>query len=147
MTVRPPAERPGGAPAAASPLVLIVDDNSRNRKLARDVLNAAGLRTVEAGSAGEAIAIAERDLPDVILMDLGLPDMGGVAATQRLREGERTARIPVVALTAVPLDGDHWHLAAGFDGYLEKPIDVREFPARVGAFCATHAPPPGHGEG
>ncbi len=121
---------------APAPLVLVVDDNERNRKLARDVLNAAGLRTVEAGSGAEAIALAGRDLPNVILMDLGLPDMDGVAATKRLREAERTAGIPVVALTSTPFDGGDWHLSAGFVGYLEKPIDVEAFPAQVRAFCA-----------
>jgi two-component system cell cycle response regulator DivK len=146
VTARPPAAGPGGATAAAPPLVLIVDDNARNRKLARDVLNAAGFRTVEAGSGGDAIVQADREQPDVILMDLGLPDMDGVAATQRLRQRERTARIPVVALTSIPSDGDDWLLGAGFDGYLEKPIDIREFPARVGAFCPKHRAPPRHRE-
>ncbi len=86
------------------PLVLIVDDNDRNRKLARDVLHLARFRTLEAASAAEGIALASAHLPDVILMDLRLPDLDGMAAARLLRAGPRTSRIPVVALTALRLD-------------------------------------------
>ena len=90
---------------ARDPLVLIVDDNDRNRKLARDVLGAAGFRTIDAATAAQGIALAEEHVPDVILMDLRLPDMDGADATRRLATDERTARIPVVAMSASPLEG------------------------------------------
>jgi two-component system cell cycle response regulator DivK len=118
------------------PLVLIVDDNDRNRKLARDVLRMAGIRTLEAATAAEGIAIASEHLPDVILMDLRLPDLDGAGAARSLRADPRTARIPVVAMTALPLDArDDWLLDAGFAGYIVKPIDIDEFPNVVRGFC------------
>jgi len=118
------------------PLVLIVDDNDRNRKLAGDVLRLAGFRTIEAASAAEGIALATELLPDVILMDLRLPDLDGTEAARMLRAGPRTSRIPVVALTALPIDArDDWLLDAGFAGYIFKPIDTDEFPDVVRRFC------------
>jgi two-component system cell cycle response regulator DivK len=118
------------------PLVLIVDDNETNLKLARDVLQAAGFRTLEAGSAGEAIALAEEHLPDVVLMDLRLPDMEGTEAARHLAAGARTAAIPVVALSSLVFDRDEaWTVENGFAGYLEKPIDVETFPEQVRSFC------------
>ena len=119
------------------PLVLIVDDNQKNLKLARDVLRAAGFRTLEAASGSEAIRLAAEHLPDVILMDLRLPDMDGTHAARALGGVARTARIPIVALSALPLDGrGDWFFAAGFAGYLEKPISVGEFPDQVRSYCA-----------
>jgi len=118
------------------PLVLIVDDNTKNLKLARDVLRAAGFGTLEAANGIGGIALAAEHLPDVILMDLRLPDMDGTDAARQLRDGKRTARIPVVALSSLPADGD-WFLGAGFAGYLEKPINVREFPDQVRRYCAS----------
>ena len=115
-----------------APLVLIVDDNERNLKLHRDVLRAAGLRTLEAATGAEAIALATTHAPDVILMDLGLPDMDGTDAALALAEDERTEQIPVVALTSLRLeDGGVRLRAAGFAGYLEKPISVAAFPEQV----------------
>jgi len=113
-------------------LVLIVDDYDKNRKLARDVLSAAGFRTLEAASGAEAITLAAAHLPDVILMDLRLPDMDGTDAARALGEATRTAEIPVVALSSVRLGsaGDRL-VATGFAGYLEKPISVGEFPEQV----------------
>jgi two-component system, cell cycle response regulator DivK len=124
------------APGAESPVVLIVDDNQRNLKLARDVLRAAGFRTLEAQNGTEGIALATEHLPDVILMDLQLPDMDGTDAALALGGSARTERIPVVALSAVPLEGGEWFLDAGFSGYLEKPISVAEFPDQVRRYCA-----------
>lgn len=121
----------------ALPLVLIVDDNDRNRKLAHDVLRAAGFRTLEAATAAAGIALASEHLPDVILMDLRLPDAGGTEAVQSLREQPRTSGIPVVALTALQLDPrDGWLSDAGFAGSIAKPIDIDEFPRLVRRFCA-----------
>jgi two-component system, cell cycle response regulator DivK len=131
-----PGARARGPETTESPLVLIVDDNQKNLKLARDVLRAAGFRTLEAESGAEGMALATEHLPDVILMDVRLPDMDGTDAARALAGGVRTARIPVVALSALPLerDGD-WFLAAGFAGFLEKPIRVREFPNQVRSYC------------
>ena len=123
--------------ATESPLVLIVDDNEKNRKLARDVLRAAGFRTLEAESGGDGVALAAEHLPDVILMDVRLPDMDGTEAARALGGDVRTARIPVVALSALRLEGGGDRLlAAGFAGYLEKPISIREFPDQVRRYCA-----------
>ena len=120
------------------PLVLIVDDNERNRKVARDVLRSAGFRTLEAATAAEGIALASEHLPDVVLMDLRLPDVDGTEAVRTLRAEPRTSRIPVVAVTALRLDArDDWLLDAGFVGYIVKPIDVDEFPDLVRRFAAS----------
>jgi two-component system, cell cycle response regulator DivK len=112
----------------ADELVLIVDDNEKNRKLARDVLRHAGFRTVEAGTGGEGVSLAAERMPDLVLMDIRLPDMDGIEALRMLKADERTAHIPVVALTALAMTGDRERLLEDdFDDYLEKPINVREF--------------------
>jgi CheY-like chemotaxis protein len=117
-------------------LVLIVDDNERNLRLARDVLRASGFRTAEAATGREGIARALELRPNVVLMDVRLPDVDGVEATRLLKADPRTVAIPVVALTSLAMKGDRERLvAAGFDGYLEKPISVRDLPAQVRAFC------------
>jgi len=118
-------------------LILIVDDNEKNVKLARDVLRFAGFRTLEAGTGGDGVSLAAEHLPDLVLMDIRLPDMDGTVALQRLKGDERTAGIPVVALTSFAMKGDRERfIAAGFDGYLEKPIAVREFPEQVRSHLA-----------
>jgi two-component system, cell cycle response regulator DivK len=118
------------------PLVLIVDDNEKNRRLARDVLRVGGFETREAASGAEGIALAAEHLPDVILMDLRLRDMDGTEAARRLRDEAQTASIPVVALTSLPVEeGGDWLEASGFAGWLEKPIRVREFPDQVRRYC------------
>jgi two-component system cell cycle response regulator DivK len=118
------------------PLVLIVDDIEKNRRLASDVLSAAGFETLDAGTAAEGIALAAERAPDVILMDLRLPDMDGAEAARTLRDDEQTARIPVVAMSALPLEGSgQWLEAAGFAGSLEKPIRVDTFAEEVRRFC------------
>jgi two-component system, cell cycle response regulator DivK len=124
-------------PEAEHPLVLLVDDNDRNRKLVADLLRAADVRTLEAGSGAEAIALAVVHGPDVILLDLGLPDMDAGEVMRRLERSDATARIPVVATSASPLEasGDRL-LAAGFAGWLEKPIVVGTFVDRVRAYFA-----------
>ena len=120
----------------ADELVLIVDDNAKNMRLARDVLLAAGFRTMEAGCGADGVALAAEHLPDVILMDIRLPDMDGMEAARQLKDQPQTAGIPIVALTSLAMKGDReWLLAAGFDGYLEKPISVRDFPDQVRGHC------------
>ena len=114
------------------PLVLLIEDNPRNLKLARDVLEFAGFSVVSAGSGEDGVALASSALPDLILMDLQLPGMDGYAALEQIRGNAATASIPVVALTAFAMARDRDRvLSSGFDGYLEKPISVRDFPAQV----------------
>ena len=128
--------------AVTAPLVLIVDDNEKNVKLARDVLRFAGFRTLEARSGGEGLSLAVEHLPDVILMDIRLPDMEGTTAFRNLRNEPRTARIPVVAVTSFAMKGDRERfLEEGFDGYLEKPISVLEFPDQVRSYCEPKEAP------
>ena len=129
------------------PLILIVDDNELNRKLARDVLGAAGLETLEAASGREAIELARARLPDVILLDLRLPDLDGGEALRRLQAEPATARIPVVAVTALA-GARAALLEAGFAGYIEKPIDAVAFPHQVRSYAgAREAGTPNDREG
>jgi CheY-like chemotaxis protein len=119
------------------PVVLIIDDSDANRKLARVVLRADGFETVEAATGAEGIALAIEHVPDVILMDLRLPDMNGAQAARRLDEHERTSRIPVVAMSVMPLEeSGEWLEAAGFAGWLAKPIRVGTFADQVRFYCA-----------
>jgi two-component system cell cycle response regulator DivK len=128
--------------AVTAALVLIVDDNEKNVKLARDVLRFAGFRTLDARSGGEGMSLAVEHLPDVILMDIRLPDMEGTTAFRNLRNEPRTARIPVVAVTSFAMKGDRERfLEEGFDGYLEKPISVLEFPDQVRSYCEPKEAP------
>jgi len=122
-----------------SPVVLIVDDDARNRKLVRDVLRRAGFETIEAASAVDALALARAHVPDLVLMDLRLPDLDGAEALGRLQADPATDRIPVVALTAVA-GAREALLEAGFAGYVEKPIDVQALPAEVRRLCAARWP-------
>jgi two-component system cell cycle response regulator DivK len=114
--------------------ILVVEDNERNLKLARDVLDFHGFEVSVASSAEEGVANAVADPPDLILMDIQLPGMDGYAALGELRADDRTAGVPVVALTALAMRADRERIVeAGFDGYLQKPISVREFPEQVRA--------------
>jgi two-component system, cell cycle response regulator DivK len=119
------------------PVVLIVEDNPRNLKLARDILNHAGYPTLEAETAEDGLALARAQHPALVLMDVQLPGMDGVEALGLLRSDPVTADIPVIALTAFAMKDDRERfLAAGFDHYLEKPLDVRAFPRQVAAALA-----------
>ncbi len=116
--------------------ILIVEDNEKNMKLFRDVLIASGHRTLEATTGGQAVELATAHSPDLVLMDIQLPDIGGVETLGRLRADERTASLPVVALTAQAMDGDRERfLAAGFNGYLSKPVRVADLIATVKHYC------------
>jgi len=116
--------------------VLIVEDNEKNTKLFRDVLQAAGYVTLEAATGEDAIELAVAHEPALVLMDVQLPGIDGVETLGRLRRDERTATIPVVALTAQAMSGDRERfLDVGFDGYLSKPIDIVELIQAVRECC------------
>jgi two-component system, cell cycle response regulator DivK len=116
--------------------ILVVEDNAMNMKLFRDVLVAKGYRAIEATTGGEAIAVAAEHAPDLVLMDIQLPDLDGVEALRRLRTDERTAAIPVLAVTSQAMHGDRERfLAAGFDGYVAKPVNIGELLGTVREHC------------
>jgi two-component system cell cycle response regulator DivK len=117
--------------------ILVVEDNERNLKLLRDVLEYAGYAVRVARTAEDGIASAVSEPPDLVLMDLQLPGIDGMEALRRLRESPRTADIPVVAVTAQAMKHDRERaLEAGFNGYIEKPISVRAFPDQVRQFLS-----------
>jgi len=112
----------------AGELILIVEDNEKNRKLVRDVLQYRGYQTIESESAEEGIRLARESHPALILMDIQLPGMSGIEALGHLRADPGTRGIPVIAVTASAMTHDRQKiLAAGFDGYQSKPISVRGF--------------------
>jgi two-component system cell cycle response regulator DivK len=120
--------------------VLIVEDNETSMKLFRDVLAATGYRTLEAATGGQALELAVEHGPDLVLMDIQLPDIDGVEALRRLRADERTASVSVLALTAQAMHGDRERfLAAGFDGYIAKPVDILELVDTVRRYCDERA--------
>ena len=122
----------------ADQLILIIEDNERNLKLVRDVLQFSGFRTVEARTAEDGLALASARPPDLVLLDLQLPGIDGMEAFRQLRGSPPTAGVPVVAVTALAMKDDRERvLRAGFDGYLEKPISVRELPGQVRAFLTA----------
>lgn len=109
-------------------LILIVEDNEKNRKLMRDVLQFKGYQTIESETAEVGIRLAREKKPALILMDIELPGMNGIEALARLRAGPETKDIPVIAVTASVMSHDQKKiLAAGFDGYQRKPLDIKEF--------------------
>jgi two-component system cell cycle response regulator DivK len=116
--------------------ILVVEDNERNMRLFCDVLQASGYRTLEATTGERAVALAIDHGPDLVLMDIQLPDIDGVEALGRLRADERSASLPVLALTAQAMEGDRERfLAAGFDGYLSKPVNISDFVTTVKRYC------------
>lgn len=120
----------------AGKLILIVEDNEKNMKLVRDVLRFHGFRTIEATDGDVGVVMARENLPDLILMDLGLPGLDGVSATEQLKGEQSTAQIPIVALTASVMPSDRARVgAAGFSGLIAKPIDVMKFAEQVLAYC------------
>jgi two-component system, cell cycle response regulator DivK len=119
-----------------SPQILVVEDNERNMRLFCDVLRASGYSTLEATTGESAVALAIDFAPDLVLMDIQLPDIDGVEALGRLRADERSASLPVLALTAQAMEGDRERfLAAGFDGYLSKPVNIADFITTVKRYC------------
>ena len=121
----------------AGELILIIEDNEKNLKLVRDLLQVKGYQTLEAATAELGIELARRHTPQLILMDIQLPGMDGVGALSQLKADPTTADMPVIALTAFAMtaDRERFH-SAGFDSYLVKPINIRELLEVVRAFCA-----------
>jgi two-component system cell cycle response regulator DivK len=118
-------------------MILIVEDNERNLKLLRDVLDFAGYDVRVARTGEDGVTLAASEPPDLVLMDLQLPGIDGMEALRRLRMSPQTAGIPVVAVTAQAMKHDRERaLEAGFDGYIEKPISVRAFPDQVRSFLS-----------
>ena len=116
--------------------ILVVEDNEKNMKLFRDVLQAAGYRTLEATTGGRAVELANEHRPDLVLMDVQLPDLNGLEVLGRLRANARTASIPVLAVTAQAMQGDRERfLAAGFDAYVSKPVNIVELVATAKHHC------------
>ncbi len=119
--------------------VLVVEDNEKGMKLFRDVLAATGYRTLEATTGEQAFELAFEHRPDLVLMDIQLPDIDGVEVLRRLRANERTASISVVALTAQAMHGDRERfLDAGFDDYVPKPVDIAALVATVAEHCGAN---------
>ena len=115
-------------------LILIVEDNEKNMKLVRDILQAKGYKTVEAINAEDGIKLAQEHNPDLVLMDIQLPGMNGMEALKVLRADAATAGIPVVAITASVMTQDRQQIMdTGFNGFIEKPINLKEFLATVQA--------------
>ncbi len=124
----------------AAARVLVAEDNAMSMKLFRDVLQVSGYETLEATTGEQALELATQHGPDLVLMDIQLDGMDGLTALRRLREDDRTASTPVVALTAQAMAGDRERfLGAGFDGYLSKPVDVVEFIGMVERYCTGRA--------
>jgi two-component system cell cycle response regulator DivK len=121
----------------ANELILIVEDNEKNRKLARDVLRVKGYRVAEAESAEAALACVADEVPDLVLMDIHLPGMNGIQALRRLRDVEATRMVSVIAFTASVMPQDkHEITSAGFDGFVAKPINLKEFCETIAALLA-----------
>ena len=122
-------------------VVLIVEDNEKNLKLVRDVLQVKGYATTEAVTAEDGIRIAVERKPDLILMDIQLPGMNGIDALRVLRADPATAHIPVIAVTASVMQQDRKQITeAGFTAYLGKPLDLKDFLATVKRVLEASAP-------
>jgi two-component system, cell cycle response regulator DivK len=116
----------------AGELILIIEDNEKNRKLCRDVLQVKGYKTIESETAEEGIKLARSETPALILMDIQLPGMDGITALKQLRGDPQTKNIPVIAITASAMTYNRQTmLAEGFDGYQTKPIGLKDFLGEV----------------
>ena len=121
----------------AGELILVIEDNEKNRKLVRDVLTFKGYTIVEAETGEDGVRLAKERLPKLILMDIQLPGIDGIEALRQIRAHDATRAIPIVAVTASAMDRDRQQImAAGFDAYQSKPLNVKEFMAAVEAILA-----------
>ena len=117
----------------AGELILIIEDNEKNRKLSRDVLEVSGYRTLETGTGEEGVRLAGEHEPALVLLDIHLPGIDGIETFQRLRADPATAAIPVIAVTASAMPDDRARIkSVGFDRYLSKPINIKLFLGTVG---------------
>ena len=124
----------------ANELILIIEDNEKNRKLARDVLQVKGFRTIESETAEEGLELARDQSPALILMDIQLPGMDGITAMKQLKAESNTRNIPIIAITASAMTNNRTAmLAEGFDGYQTKPIGLKDFLVEVQRVLATRS--------
>jgi two-component system cell cycle response regulator DivK len=120
--------------------ILIVEDNEKNMKLVRDLLQAKGYTTLEATTGEEGVALALGHRPDLVLMDIQLPDISGITAFERIRAAPGMERLPVVAFTASVTPADRNRITqAGFNGFVSKPIEIRAFLAAIKAMLEGSA--------
>jgi two-component system cell cycle response regulator DivK len=125
----------------ANELILVVEDNEQNQKLARDVLQVKGYRVLVAESAEAGLPMALKEKPDLVLMDIHLPGMNGMEALAKLRADAATKAIPVLAFTASVMPQDRREImSAGFDGFLSKPLNLKEFQETIAAALAGGKP-------
>ena len=123
----------------AEELILIIEDNEKNRKLVRDVLQAKGYQTIESESAEDGLQLARDRSPALILMDIQLPGMDGITALKQIRADPQLQGIPVMAVTASAMTHNRKTImAAGFDGYQSKPINLKEFLEEVRRVLDAH---------
>jgi len=123
----------------ATEVVLVVEDDSKSRKLVRDLLTFKGYEIIEAETGEEGVGLAQERRPNLILMDIRLPGIDGIQALERLRAEVATQGIPVMAMTASVMSGDRQRvLDAGFDGFQSKPIKIRDFVAAVEQLLERH---------
>jgi len=121
----------------ANELILIVEDNEQNRKLARDLLQVHGYRTIEAETGEDGVALAAERAPDLVVMDIHLPGISGIETLAKLRAAPATRAIPVLAFTASVMPQDRSEImAAGFDAFVSKPIDLEVFLGAVATALA-----------
>lgn len=124
-------------------VVLIIEDNEMNMKLVRDVLQFKGYKTLEATCGRDGVRMCIEYLPDLVLMDIQLPDIDGLTAFKEIRANPRTQNIPVLVVTASVMPHDQQRIAAsGFDAFISKPINVKNFVQTVGRFVAAHRESP-----
>ena len=122
----------------ANELILIIEDNEKNRRLCRDVLQVKGYRTIESETAEEGLKLAADKGPGLILMDIQLPGMDGITAMKQLKADPQTKKIPILAITASAMTNNRTAmLAEGFDGYQTKPISLKDFLSEVERVLAT----------
>ncbi len=118
--------------------ILVIEDTPVNMELVTDLLEVAGYKVIQAETAETGIERAQAEHPDLILMDIGLPGMGGLTAAGILKRDQLTKDIPIIALTSHAMQDDEERImAAGCDGYITKPIDTREFPKTVAGFIGS----------
>lgn len=119
------------------PKILIVEDNELSRDMLSRRLRRKGYEVLVAVDGAEGVAMSHKEKPDIVLMDLSLPDMDGWRATQKIKENPETSKIPVIALTAHAMSGDREKaLEAGCDEYDTKPIDLRRLLSKIHRFVA-----------